>query len=171
MRILLNHNISRPPLGHPQDHTVDTTNEWGWSELRNGESTGMGVFRITVEIGDQSGHGFRELETLVDTGATFTRVPRSILEALDIPRARTYTALLADGRRVPREQGWATIRLEGQQFPTPVTFGEEGEPTLLGTMALDQALLAVDPHGQRLIPVNALEVTSTGVGEVRQVHC
>ena len=88
----------------------------------------------------------------MDTGATFTKVPRSILEDLDIPAARTYTALLADGRRVPREQGWATIRLEGQQFPTPVAFGEEGEPTLLGAMALEHALLAVDPHGQRLMP-------------------
>ena len=96
----------------------------------------------------------------MDTGATFTKVPRSVLEALDIPAARTYTALLADGRRVPRELGWATIRLEGQQFPTPVAFGEEGEPTRLGAMALEHALLAVDPHGQRLIPVDALEMTA-----------
>ena len=51
-------------------------------------------------------------------------------------------------------------RLEGQQFPTPVAFGEEGEPTLLGAMALEHALLAVDPHGQRLMPVDALEMTS-----------
>ena len=97
----------------------------------------MGTFQIRVEIGDQNGQRFQELEALVDTGATFTKVPRSILEALDIPAARTYTALLTDGRRVPREQGWATIRLEEQQFPTPVAFGEEGEPTLLGAMALE----------------------------------
>ena len=78
----------------------------------------MGTFQITFEIGDQSGQRFQELEVLVDTGATFTKVPRSILEALGIPPERTYTALLADGRRVPREQGWTTIRLEGHQFPT-----------------------------------------------------
>ena len=119
----------------------------------------MGTFQIKVEIGDQNGQRFQELEALVDTGATFTKVPRPVLEDLDIP-ARTYTALLADGRRVPRELGWAIIRLEGQQFPTPVAFGEEGEPTLLGAMALEHALLAVDPHGQRLIPVDALEMTA-----------
>ena len=121
----------------------------------------MGTFRITIEIGGQGGQKFEELEALADTGATFTKVPRSILEALDIPAARTYTALLADGRRVPREQGWATLRLEGQQFPTPVAFGEEGEPVLLGAMALEHALLAVDPHGQRLMPMDALEMTGT----------
>ncbi len=93
------------------------------------------------------------------TGATFTKVPRSILEALGISADRTYTALLSDGGRVTREQGWAIIRLEGQQFATPVAFGEEGEPTLLGAMALEDALLAVDPNGQRLIPVDALEMT------------
>ena len=119
----------------------------------------MGTFRVRVEIGDQNGQGFRELETLVNTGATFTRVPRSILEALDIADARAYTARLADGRRVPREQGWATIRLKGQEFPTPVTFGEEGEPALLGTIVLEQAFLAVDPHEQRLMPADALEMT------------
>ena len=122
----------------------------------------MGTFQMTVEIGDQSGQRFHELDALVDTGATFTKVPRSILEVLGITADRTYTALLADGRRVPREQGWVIIRLEGQQFPTPVAFGDEGEPTLLGAMALEHALLAVDPHGQRLISVDALEMTSTG---------
>ena len=122
----------------------------------------MGTFQITVEIGDQSGQRFQELKALVNTRATFTKVPRSILEALGIPAARTYTVLLAAGRQVLREQGWAIIRLEGQQFPTPVTFGEEGEPTLLGAMALKHALLAVDPHRQGLIPVDALEMTAAG---------
>ena len=119
----------------------------------------MGTFRITVQMGDQSGQRFQELEALVDSGATFTRVPRSVLEALGISADRTYNALLTDGRRVTRERGWAIIRLEGQQFPTPVVFGDEGKPALLGTMALEDALLAVDPHGQRLIPVDALEMT------------
>ena len=100
----------------------------------------MGSFQITVEIGDQGGRRFQELEALVDSGATFTKVPRSVLEALGIPADRTYTALLADGRRVPGERGWAIIRQKRQQFPTPVAFGEEGEPTLLGVMALEDAL-------------------------------
>ena len=46
----------------------------------------MGTFQITVEIGDQSGQRFQELEALVDTGATFTKVPRSILRAIAYER-------------------------------------------------------------------------------------
>ena len=73
----------------------------------------------------------------------------------------TYTAVLADGSRAERTRGRAVIRLEGKEFPTPVTFGEDGEESLLGAMALEDAILAVDPHSRRLIPVDALEMTST----------
>ena len=117
----------------------------------------MGTFITTIEIGDQTGRRFVRIEALVDTGATFTKAPRTLLESLDIPVDREYTAVLADGRRVPRQQGWVTMRLQRQQFPTAVTFGEEGEPVLLGAMALEHALLAVDPHGPGLVPVDALE--------------
>ena len=41
-----------------------------------------------------------------------------------------------------------------------MTFGEDGEQNLLGAMALEDAMLAVDPHSRSLIPVNALEMTS-----------
>ena len=53
------------------------------------------------------------------------------------------------------------IRLEGKEFPTPVTLGEDEEQSLLGAMALEDAMLAVDPHSKRFIPVDALEMAST----------
>ena len=118
----------------------------------------MGTFCITVEIGDPHGQNFQPVVVLVDTGATFTKVPRSLLEELAVPAESTYTAELADGRRIQRTRGRTMIRLHGREFPTPVTFGEESEPSLLGAMALEDAMLAVDPHSQRLIPVNALEM-------------
>ena len=77
------------------------------------------------------------------------------------PVESTYTAELADGSRVERTRGRTVIRLEGKEFPTPVTFGEDGEQNLLGAMALEDAMLAVDPHSRRLIPVDALEMTGT----------
>ena len=72
----------------------------------------------------------------------------------------TYSAELADGSRVERTRGRTVIRLQGREFPPPVTFGEDGEQNLLGAMALEDAMLAVDPHSRRLIPVDALEMTS-----------
>lgn len=119
----------------------------------------MGTFRITVEIGDPQGQRFEPVEMLVDTGATFTKAPRELLEGLGVPVESAYTAELADGSRIERTRGRTMIRLQGREYPTPVTFGEAGEPSLLGAMALEDAMLAVDPHSQRLIPVNALEMT------------
>ena len=37
MRILLDHNVPRPLRRYLVDHTVDTANERGWEELRNGD--------------------------------------------------------------------------------------------------------------------------------------
>lgn len=45
----------------------------------------MGSFRVQIEIGDPAGSRFDRLEALVDTGATYTWVPRDFLERLGIP--------------------------------------------------------------------------------------
>ena len=45
----------------------------------------MGTFRITVEIADPRGQRFEAVEMLVDTGATFTKAPRDLLERLGVP--------------------------------------------------------------------------------------
>ena len=92
----------------------------------------MGTFYITVEIADPSGQQFEPVEMLVDTGATFTKAPRKLLERLGVPAESTYTAELANGSRMERTRGRTIIRLQGKEFPTPVTFGEEGEQNLLG---------------------------------------
>ncbi len=124
----------------------------------------MGTFRITVEVGDPHGQRFEPVEMLVDTGATFTKAPRELLEGLGVPVESTYTAELADGSRIERTRGRTMIRLEGREYPTPVTFGESGEQSLLGAMALEDAMLAVDPHSQRLMPVDALEMADPWTG-------
>lgn len=118
----------------------------------------MGTFRITVEIGDPAGQQFEPVEMRVDTGAKFTKVPRELLERLGAAQENTYTAGLADGSLVERTRSRTIIRLQGKEFPTPVTFAEDGELSLLGAMALEDALLVMDPHSQVLIPFNALEM-------------
>ncbi len=95
------------------------------------------------------------MEVIAGTGATYTLVPREVLERLGVPVWEQVPSETAGGRIVPAEVGWTTIRLEGREFPTPVIFAEEGEPCLLGMVALGHALLAVDPVRHRLVPVNA----------------
>ena len=115
----------------------------------------MGKLTVTIGVGNQQGEQFEDLEVTVDTGSTFTAVPRALLERLGVPAYRTARARTADGRTVPVDIGWTMVRLEGQVFPTQVTFARDGEPPRLGAVTLREALLAVDPAGQRLIPVDA----------------
>lgn len=65
---------------------------------------------------------------------------------------RRGTVRLGDGSIIDDEICDALVRVEGKTFMTPVTFGREGEPNLLGVVALETALLAVDPVEQRLVP-------------------
>ena len=48
------------------------------------------------------------------------------------------------------------VQVAGEQvFPAQVTFAEEHQSSVLGMVTLETALLAVDPVGQRLAPVEA----------------
>ena len=115
----------------------------------------MGKLVVTIGVGDQQGRQFEDLEVTVDTGSTFTAVPRALLQRLGVPVRRSARSRLADGSSVPVDIGWTVVRLEDQIFATQVTFAEENQPSLLGVVTLEDALLAVDPVGQRLVPVEA----------------
>ena len=112
----------------------------------------MGAVFVTIEVGDVRGERFQPIEVLVDTGATFTTVPANILLSLGLSPQRSEPIRLGDGSIINDDICDALVRVEGKTFFTPVTFGKENEPHLLGMVALDTALLAVDPIEQRLVP-------------------
>ena len=122
----------------------------------NPRRNAVGAVRVTIGVGDPQGQQFLNLEVTVGTGSTFTTVPREILERLGVPIARTVQSELPDGSNAPVDIGRTVIRLEGEEFPTPVIFAEEGEPSLRGVVTLEEALLAVDPVARHLIPTNVL---------------
>lgn len=116
----------------------------------------MGTLKVVIAVGDPQRQTFEDLEVTVDTGSTFTAVPRELLQRLGIPVERSLPSKTADDRIVPVDVGVANIRLEGLEFPTPVIFAEAGEPSLLGVVSLEEAALAVDPVAGRLAPTNLL---------------
>ena len=118
----------------------------------------MGKLTVTIGVGDQQGRQFEDIEVTVDTGSTFTAVPGALLRDLGVPVGRSAQSRLADGSTAPVDIGWTMIRLQGQVFPTRVIFAEENQPSLLGVVALEEALLAVDPVGQQLVPVDVMRL-------------
>jgi clan AA aspartic protease len=116
----------------------------------------MGNFRVTLEVGHLAGGPFRMVEALVDTGATYTWVPRDVLEPLGVEPQHKRRFLLADGREAFYDVSWARARIGGQTEPTMVVFGDPGSDPLLGVFTLEGFGLAADPVNRRLVAVPAL---------------
>ena len=113
----------------------------------------MGTFYQTIEIAASPNGSFEPLETLVDTGASYTWVPRPVLEKLGISPLERQPFILADGRRVKYESTQVRVRIEVRERFTVCIFGDEGTIPLLGAVTLEEFGLSVDPVNKRLIPV------------------
>ena len=116
----------------------------------------MGTVLATIQVAQHhEPRTFRPLEVEVNTSCTYTAVPRQLLEALGVPVTRVEHSKLADGRTKPLDVGDAAIIMAGKEFITTVSFADEGQPSLVGAVSLEQALMAVDPANGELIPVEA----------------
>ena len=120
---------------------------------------GLGTVKLTIQVGDPQGLQFEELDVIAGTRSTYTAVPRATLERLGVPVVRTTPSETADGRIIPVDVGQTIIRLQGLEFHTQVIFAEPGEPSLLGTVTLEEAALTLDPVAERLMGPSALPTT------------
>ncbi len=125
----------------------------------------MGIFRVPIEVGDPEGRRWERVEALVDTGASYTLVPRSVLERLGLSGVFRHPFVLADGRQLEYDAAETRIRIDGQTRTTLVVFGEEGTEPLLGAYTLEGFGLAPDPLGRRLIPVPGVLKAVSGVND------
>ena len=116
----------------------------------------MGTFTYTISLGTPDGSRFDRVEALVDSGASYTTVPASLLRNLGVPPHARWSFVLADGREVERDVGRTWIRVDGRQEITLVVFGGEGTQPLLGVYTLEGVRLGIDPVNRRLTPVTGL---------------
>jgi clan AA aspartic protease len=107
----------------------------------------MTLFSVRIEVGDASGERFETVDALVDTGATNTALPATLLRRLGILPHRRSNFDLADGRQVELDIGRAWVRVDGQQEFTQVVFGGDGTEPILGAVTLQEMGLRADPLG------------------------
>ena len=112
----------------------------------------MGTFTHPITLIGPGGER-RTVEALVDSGSTFTSMPRSILADLGVEPRREVSLRLADGTSHLQQLGRVLIQLDGLEEITFVVFGEAESPPTIGAVTLETLLLGVDPAGQRLVPV------------------
>ena len=116
----------------------------------------MGTFTTSIEIGDPDRRHWQQVGVLVDSGATFTMLPRSILESLGVRPQDKAPFELADGRSVEFDVGEASVRIGRRIRTTLIIFADNGVQPLLGAYTLEAFLLAVDRVNERLVPVSGL---------------
>ena len=115
----------------------------------------MGTFNVTMEIGDTQGQRFEQLKALVDTGASITTMPSSLLRRLGVSPTRVGRFKTADGYVFERGIGDTHMRIQDMEIVASVMFGDEGI-FLLGAQTLEGLMLGVDLTNKRLVPVEGL---------------
>ena len=62
----------------------------------------MGTFTVALQVGDLAGQHFIDVEALVDTGSTYTVLPKDMLDQLGIEREGQRRFELGDDRIVDK---------------------------------------------------------------------
>src|SRR3954471_8971459 len=121
--------------------------------------TAMGQFTVTLEIGDIFGRDYDSVEALVDTGASNSVFPVSLLRRLGVEVTDHNVFRMADGRLVEFDLGTVRVRLDGREKFSEVVFGDDDMRPLLGAITLEEFHLGVDPVAQRLIRTEGMLAT------------
>ena len=113
----------------------------------------MGLTTVTVRISRVGGKRSVEETMLVDSGAIYAVVPAPVLRGIGVRPHGRETFSLADGISVERRVGSAFFQLGDRRGAAPVIFGEPGDASLLGAIALEALGLVLDPLKRELRPM------------------
>ena len=113
----------------------------------------MGIFSTTVLVGNLEGGNQEELQALVDTGASDSMFPASMLEYLHLHPRSQVDYVLADGSEATYGRGQARVSIGDRDGICPVIFGPEGDDNcLIGATTLQILMVTVDSANETLVP-------------------
>ena len=113
----------------------------------------MGEFTWPVGLWSADQEQLETVDAAVDTGASYSVFPVSLLERLGIWRLERGVGFeQADGTVIELDVGVAWMTISGRSRPSSVAFGPDGSGALLGANALQEFLLLIDPVSEQLVP-------------------
>jgi len=115
----------------------------------------MGEVSVRLKIHGPA--GTRELEALVDTGATYTKIPKAVAEGVGLPLEYETEVELADKRLVRRKLGLALVEIERVRRPVIVSVSEDDEHPLIGYTTLELLEFRFNPLTRTLEPARPIE--------------
>jgi len=117
----------------------------------------MGYVRVKGVIANPLRRNVRvEVEFVVDTGAIYTMVPKSIAEKLGLEIVGKRRFRIASGEIVEYPVSEAYIIVENIGVTSLIVLGSEKTPPLLGTTTLELMGLQVDPVTGKLKPLELM---------------
>ena len=116
----------------------------------------MGTFTVQIAIGDPQRDRWTSMDALVDTGASISSAPASILRELGVTPFVKQSFRFGQGEVRHMDVGQTWIRVEDREVITLVLFNEEDTQPLLGALALEGVFMGVDPVGKRLLNMEGL---------------
>jgi clan AA aspartic protease len=113
----------------------------------------MGIFRVTIGVENVAQRGVVRYvaDALVDTGSELTWIPREVLQSIGINVERHRSFIVADGRRVERDIGYAVVHAGESATVDEVVFAEESDFALLGVRSLEGLNLRIDVVRKKLV--------------------
>jgi len=105
----------------------------------------MGHINVEVTLSNPEKPDLKEeMKALVDTGATFTVIPRDLARKLELRSLGGVTAKTASGIE-EYEEAEAKVKVMGRERTTPVLISDKLDVALLGVVTLEVLRLKVDP--------------------------
>ncbi|MFH0762581.1 MAG: retroviral-like aspartic protease family protein [Candidatus Omnitrophota bacterium] len=98
----------------------------------------------------------REVEFLVDSGASYTLLPQEICREFRLKPMREAAFTLADGTTIKRKISEIHFEYKGLHGTTPVIIGEKGDEALLGALTLEILGLVLNPFKRELISMKMM---------------
>ena len=112
----------------------------------------MGTFRVPLQVGNPDRGSAETVDALVDTGATFSMIPASMLKRMGVEPDAMLPFRVATREVVDFATGEVQLATQGRRRTCPVIFGPENH-YIMGATAMELLLLTVDPVRQRLVPI------------------
>jgi clan AA aspartic protease len=114
----------------------------------------MSLTVLEIEVGNPAKPDVTEaIDFLVDSGAVYSVVPKSILRKLKIKPLAEQEFRLADGSKILRKKGVALFKYGNRVGGADVLFGEKDDSNLLGALTLEALGLSLDPLRRELKPL------------------
>ena len=113
--------------------------------------------RVRETVANPSDHSLRvELEFIVDAGAIYTVIPKSVAEGLRLKETGRRKFKIANGNVMEYPISEAYIVINGEGVTSVVAIADEKTPVLLGVTTLELMGLRVDPVTGKLTPLELM---------------